>query len=61
VYLLLAYCKADCVADYLSNLGHSHSFAIHYLDAPNKDLSHWLQYDIIGVSLPHQIRILNNI
>ncbi|CAN0903367.1 Putative ribonuclease H protein At1g65750, partial [Linum grandiflorum] len=44
--------EANNAADYLANLGHSLSYGLHFFDSPDRGLSHWLHYDIIGVSLP---------
>ncbi|CAN0874988.1 Putative ribonuclease H protein At1g65750 [Linum grandiflorum] len=54
------YREANCAADYLANLGHSFVFGLHIFDTPDRGLSHWLCYDIIGVSLPRSVSILNN-
>ncbi|CAN0906789.1 hypothetical protein LINGRAHAP2_LOCUS24446 [Linum grandiflorum] len=53
VLLFHYYRETNCVADYLANLGHSLNF--------DRGLSRWLQYDLIGVSLSRQVRVLNNI
>ncbi|CAN0914933.1 hypothetical protein LINGRAHAP2_LOCUS28833 [Linum grandiflorum] len=53
------YREANCVAYYLANLGHSFVFGFHIFDTPDRGLSHWLCYDVIGVSLPRSISILN--
>ncbi|CAN0857782.1 Putative ribonuclease H protein At1g65750 [Linum grandiflorum] len=55
------YREANCAADYLANLGHSFMFGLHLVNLPDRGLSHWLRYDIIGVSLPRSVSILNNI
>ncbi|CAN0906439.1 Putative ribonuclease H protein At1g65750 [Linum grandiflorum] len=55
------YREANCAADYLANLGHSFMFGFHIVNLPNGGLSHWLCYDVIGVSLPRSVSILNNI
>ncbi|CAN0906735.1 Putative ribonuclease H protein At1g65750 [Linum grandiflorum] len=54
------YREANCGADYLANLGHSFVFGFHIFDSPDRGLSHWLCYDVIGVSLPRSVTILNN-
>ncbi|CAN0898133.1 Putative ribonuclease H protein At1g65750 [Linum grandiflorum] len=54
------YREANNAADYLANLGHSLSYGLHFFDSPDRCLSHWLHYDIIGVSLPRLVRISNN-
>ncbi|CAN0870343.1 Putative ribonuclease H protein At1g65750 [Linum grandiflorum] len=53
--------EANCTADYLANLGHSFNLGFHIVDSPDRGLSHWLRYDVIGVSLPRSVRILNTI
>ncbi|CAN0836864.1 Putative ribonuclease H protein At1g65750 [Linum grandiflorum] len=55
------YREANYAADYLANLGHSFSYGLHLFDYPDRDLSHWLHYDLIGVSLPRLVRTPNNI
>ncbi|CAN0864164.1 Putative ribonuclease H protein At1g65750 [Linum grandiflorum] len=55
------YREANCAADYLANLGHSFMFGFHFINLPDRGLSHWLCYDIIGVSLPRSVSLLNNI
>ncbi|CAN0928744.1 Putative ribonuclease H protein At1g65750 [Linum grandiflorum] len=55
------YREANNAADYLANLGHSLSFGMHIFDFPDQGLSHWLHYDVIGVSLPRLVRLSNNI
>ncbi|CAN0906734.1 Putative ribonuclease H protein At1g65750 [Linum grandiflorum] len=60
VTLYHIYREANCGADYLANLGHSFVFGFHIFDSPDRGLSHWLCYDVIGVSLPRSVTILNN-
>ncbi|CAN0864646.1 Putative ribonuclease H protein At1g65750 [Linum grandiflorum] len=55
------YREANCAADYLANLGHSFAFGFHIVDLPDRGLSHWLRYDVIGVSLARSVSVLNNI
>ncbi|CAN0899234.1 hypothetical protein LINGRAHAP2_LOCUS20160 [Linum grandiflorum] len=55
------YREANFAADYLANLGHSLPYGMHLFDSPYRGLSHWLHYDLIGVSLPRLIRDTNNI
>ncbi|CAN0914226.1 Putative ribonuclease H protein At1g65750 [Linum grandiflorum] len=55
------YREANNAADYLANLGHSFSYGIHLFDTPDRGLSHWLHYDLIGVSTPRLVMISNNI
>ncbi|CAN0891969.1 Putative ribonuclease H protein At1g65750 [Linum grandiflorum] len=55
------YREANCAADYLANLGHSFMFGFHFINLPDRGRSHWLCYDIIGVSLPRSVSLLNNI
>ncbi|CAN0826232.1 Putative ribonuclease H protein At1g65750 [Linum grandiflorum] len=61
VHLSHIYCEANNVADYLTNLGQSLIFGMHLFHSPDRGLSHWLQYDLIGVSLPRLVRVSNNI
>ncbi|CAN0870349.1 Putative ribonuclease H protein At1g65750, partial [Linum grandiflorum] len=61
VTLTHIYREANCTADYLANLGHSFNLGFHIVDSPDRGLSHWLRYDVIGVSLPRSVRILNTI
>ncbi|CAN0836858.1 Putative ribonuclease H protein At1g65750 [Linum grandiflorum] len=61
VHLSHIYREANYAADYLANLGHSFSYGLHLFDYPDRDLSHWLHYDLIGVSLPRLVRTPNNI
>ncbi|CAN0899547.1 Putative ribonuclease H protein At1g65750 [Linum grandiflorum] len=61
VHLSHIYREANNVADYLANLGHALSYGMHIFDSPDRGLSHWLHYDLIGVSLPRLLRISNNI
>ncbi|CAN0876382.1 Putative ribonuclease H protein At1g65750, partial [Linum grandiflorum] len=61
VHLSHIYREANIAADYLANLGHSLSFGMHIFDFPDQGLSHWLHYDVIGVSLPRLVRVSNNI
>ncbi|CAN0841460.1 Putative ribonuclease H protein At1g65750 [Linum grandiflorum] len=55
------YREANCAADYLANLGHSFIFGFHIVNLPDRGLSHWFRYDVIGVSLLRSTSILNNI
>ncbi|CAN0902370.1 hypothetical protein LINGRAHAP2_LOCUS21948 [Linum grandiflorum] len=43
------YRKANNVADYFANFGHSFIYGLHIFDSPYQDLSHWLHYDFISV------------
>ncbi|CAN1178617.1 Putative ribonuclease H protein At1g65750, partial [Linum perenne] len=52
VSLCHIYCEANCVADYLANLGHSFCFDIHVFHSPDFFLAHWFRYDLVGVALP---------
>ncbi|CAN0899356.1 hypothetical protein LINGRAHAP2_LOCUS20224 [Linum grandiflorum] len=61
VTLTHIYREANCAADYLANLDHSFMFGLHLVNLPDRGLSHWLRYDIIDVSLPRNVSILNNI
>ncbi|CAN0830248.1 hypothetical protein LINGRAPRIM_LOCUS3180, partial [Linum grandiflorum] len=61
VNLFHTYREASYAADYLTNLVHSLNFDVHLFDAPDGDLSYWLQYDLLGVSLSKQVLVLNNI
>ncbi|CAN0911523.1 Putative ribonuclease H protein At1g65750, partial [Linum grandiflorum] len=60
VHLSHVYREANNAADYLANLGHSLSYGLHRFDTPDRSLSHWLHYDLIGISLPRFVRISNN-
>ncbi|CAN0876743.1 Putative ribonuclease H protein At1g65750 [Linum grandiflorum] len=51
------YREANFAADYLANLGHSLPYGMHLFDSPDRGLSHWLHYDLIGVSLPRFVRV----
>ncbi|CAN0889663.1 hypothetical protein LINGRAHAP2_LOCUS16148, partial [Linum grandiflorum] len=51
------YREVNCVADYLANIGHFFVFGFHIFDTPDRDLSHWLCYDVIGVSLTRSVII----
>ncbi|CAN0923218.1 hypothetical protein LINGRAHAP2_LOCUS33469, partial [Linum grandiflorum] len=53
------YREASCAADYLANIGHYFVFGFHSFDSPDRGLSHLLCYDVIGVSLPKSVSILN--
>ncbi|CAN0881643.1 Putative ribonuclease H protein At1g65750, partial [Linum grandiflorum] len=55
------YREANNAADYLANLSHSLTYGMHIFDSPDRGLSHWLYYDLIGISLPRLVRISNNI
>ncbi|CAN0904399.1 TNF receptor-associated factor homolog 1b, partial [Linum grandiflorum] len=55
VHLSHIYREANYAADYLANLGHSFIYGLHFLDLPDRGLFHWLNYDLIGVSLPRLI------
>ncbi|CAN0878978.1 Putative ribonuclease H protein At1g65750 [Linum grandiflorum] len=55
------YREANYAADYLTNLGHSLSYGMHLFFSPDRGLSHWLHYDLMGISLPRLVRIFNNI
>ncbi|CAN0916842.1 Putative ribonuclease H protein At1g65750 [Linum grandiflorum] len=61
VHLSHIYREANYAADYLANLGHSFIYGLHFLDLPDRGLSHWLHYDLIGVSLPRLVRVSNTI
>ncbi|CAN0919445.1 Putative ribonuclease H protein At1g65750, partial [Linum grandiflorum] len=61
VHLLHSYREANNDADYLANLGHSLPYSIHIFYFPDRGLSHWLHYDLIGVFLPRLVMIPNNI
>ncbi|CAN0858152.1 Putative ribonuclease H protein At1g65750 [Linum grandiflorum] len=54
------YREANNATDYLANFGHSFTYGLHIFDSPDRDLSHWLHYNFIGVSLPRIVRIYNN-
>ncbi|CAN0917034.1 Putative ribonuclease H protein At1g65750 [Linum grandiflorum] len=56
-----SYREANYAADYLANLGHSFLYGMHIFDSPDRDLSHWLHYDLIGVSVPRLVRFTHNI
>ncbi|CAN0881881.1 hypothetical protein LINGRAHAP2_LOCUS14482 [Linum grandiflorum] len=58
VQLSHIYREANNAVDYLANLGHSLSYVLHFLIL--LIVSHWLHYDLIGVSLPRLVRISNN-
>ncbi|CAN1788615.1 Putative ribonuclease H protein At1g65750, partial [Linum perenne] len=49
------YREANCVADYLANLGHSFDLGTHVVEAPDNTLLYWLRYDLIGVCTPRFI------
>ncbi|CAN0861260.1 Putative ribonuclease H protein At1g65750 [Linum grandiflorum] len=51
------YREANCAADYLANIGYSFLFGLHIVSVPDRGLSHWLHYDIVGVSLPRSVGI----
>ncbi|CAN0824500.1 Putative ribonuclease H protein At1g65750, partial [Linum grandiflorum] len=53
------YRETNFAADYLANLGHFFPYGLHFFDSPDRSLSHWLYYDLIGVSLPPSVRIFN--
>ncbi|CAN0866710.1 Putative ribonuclease H protein At1g65750 [Linum grandiflorum] len=55
------YREANNATDYLANLGHSFSYGLHLFDLPDRGLSHWLHYDLIGVSTLRSVMISNNI
>ncbi|CAN0872549.1 Putative ribonuclease H protein At1g65750 [Linum grandiflorum] len=55
------YREANNAADYLANLGHSFSYGMHIFDLPDRGLSQWLHYDLIGVSTPKIVMVSNNI
>ncbi|CAN0922601.1 Putative ribonuclease H protein At1g65750 [Linum grandiflorum] len=55
------YRETNNAADYLANLVHSFSYGLHLFDLPDRGLSHWLHYDLIGVSTPRSVMISNNI
>ncbi|CAN0915127.1 Putative ribonuclease H protein At1g65750, partial [Linum grandiflorum] len=61
VQLSHIYRDANNAADYLANLGHSFSYGLHLFDLLDRGMSHWLQYDLIGVSTPRSVMISNNI
>ncbi|CAN0917038.1 Putative ribonuclease H protein At1g65750 [Linum grandiflorum] len=61
VHLSHSYREANYAADYLANLGHSFLYGMHIFDSPDRDLSHWLHYDLIGVSVPRLVRFTHNI
>ncbi|CAN0876636.1 Putative ribonuclease H protein At1g65750, partial [Linum grandiflorum] len=60
VHLSHIYREANNAADYLANLDHSLSYGLHFFDSPDRGLSHWLHYVLIGVSLPRFVRTSNN-
>ncbi|CAN1171162.1 Putative ribonuclease H protein At1g65750 [Linum perenne] len=51
--------EANCGADYLANLGHSHCIGLHFFSVPDTTLAHWLRYDLIGVALPREVSLNN--
>ncbi|CAN0870119.1 Putative ribonuclease H protein At1g65750 [Linum grandiflorum] len=53
------YREANNAADYLANFGHSLNYGLHIFDTPDRDLSHWIYYDLVGVSLPRLVRTSN--
>ncbi|CAN0884735.1 Putative ribonuclease H protein At1g65750 [Linum grandiflorum] len=55
------YREANCAADYLANIGHSFLFGLYIVSVPDRGMSHWLHYDVVGVSLLRSVSILNNI
>ncbi|CAN0866718.1 Putative ribonuclease H protein At1g65750 [Linum grandiflorum] len=61
VQLSHIYREANNATDYLANLGHSFSYGLHLFDLPDRGLSHWLHYDLIGVSTLRSVMISNNI
>ncbi|CAN0885729.1 Putative ribonuclease H protein At1g65750 [Linum grandiflorum] len=61
LYSRHCYREANNAADYLANFGHSLSFGMHIFDSPDRGLSHWLHYDLIGVSTPRSVLFSNNI
>ncbi|CAN0873401.1 Putative ribonuclease H protein At1g65750 [Linum grandiflorum] len=52
------YREANFAADYLANLGQSLPYGMHFFESPDRGLSHWLYYDLIGISLPRFVRFL---
>ncbi|CAN0876423.1 Putative ribonuclease H protein At1g65750 [Linum grandiflorum] len=61
VHISHIYREANNAADYLANLGHSFDFGLHLLEYPDRGLSHWFNYHLIGVSLSRLVRVSNNI
>ncbi|CAN0898190.1 Putative ribonuclease H protein At1g65750 [Linum grandiflorum] len=55
------YREVNNAADYLANLGHSLTYGMHLFDSPDRGMSHWLHYDLIGIFLPRLVRVSNNI
>ncbi|CAN0897069.1 hypothetical protein LINGRAHAP2_LOCUS18906, partial [Linum grandiflorum] len=53
------YREANSAADYLANLGHSFAFGFHIVDLPDRGLSQWFRYNVIGVSLSRSFSVLN--
>ncbi|CAN1856051.1 Putative ribonuclease H protein At1g65750 [Linum perenne] len=47
--------EANCVADYLANLGHGMGLEIHLLDYPDVSLQYWLKFDLVGSCTSHLI------
>ncbi|CAN0863346.1 Putative ribonuclease H protein At1g65750 [Linum grandiflorum] len=54
------YREANFAADYLANLGHSLPYGMHLFDSSDRGLSHWLHYDLFGISLTRFVRVSNN-
>ncbi|CAN0866786.1 Putative ribonuclease H protein At1g65750 [Linum grandiflorum] len=55
------YRETNNVADYLANLDHSFSYGMHLFGTPDRGLSDWLDYELIGVSTPRFVMVSNNI
>ncbi|CAN0854298.1 Putative ribonuclease H protein At1g65750, partial [Linum grandiflorum] len=61
VHIFHIYRETNNVADYLANFGHSLTYGMHLFDSPDRSLSHWLKYNLIGVSFPRFLKVSNNI
>ncbi|CAN0919583.1 hypothetical protein LINGRAHAP2_LOCUS31542 [Linum grandiflorum] len=53
------YREENNAADYLANLRHSLTYGMHLFDFPDRGLSHWFHYDLIGIFLPRLISVSN--
>ncbi|CAN0875096.1 hypothetical protein LINGRAHAP2_LOCUS10631 [Linum grandiflorum] len=42
---------------FLANLGHSFTYGMHIVDSLDRGLSHWLHYDLLGVSLFRLVKV----
>ncbi|CAN1282044.1 Putative ribonuclease H protein At1g65750 [Linum perenne] len=45
--------EANYCADYLANLGHQFHIGLHLFSQPNPALTHWLRFDLFGITSHH--------